>query len=673
MESKKIEEQKVTPAAAPAAAPEEKKQKKVKQPKQPKEAKKKKEEPKVVKKEKAFPIFRFQRIAKAEANSLSKQPKKEVKFYDKEAHLTRTIQPKTPEPGKRNILVTSALPYCNNLPHLGTLIGCVLSGDAYTRFCRQRGYNTIYICGTDEHGTTTEVKAMEEGTTPELICQKYYKLHKEVYDWFEIDFDNFGRTATSLQHKVTQDIFLKLHKSGYITERPMKQQYCNNCKMALADRFIEGTCPHCKSEGARGDQCDKCERLLDPVELIAPKCKICNNPPVISESKHLYLDLDKIQPKVEAWYRATIEKEKWTHNATTTSNTFLKDGLKSRCITRDIKWGVPVPLPGFENKVFYVWFDAPIGYLSITGAITPEWEKWWKNPENVQLYQFIGKDNILFHSLMFPASLIGTGENYTLVHHLDATEFLNYESMKFSKSRNTGVFGDQVKETGISCEVFRYYLLANRPEQQDANFAWAELADRNNNELLKNLGNFSVRILKFIEGHYGKVVPDYDPTDKGSADAANECLEEFFKELNLYAELLEGVKLREGLKQAMNLSSICNKYMQKWQPWVAAKTNPKFADSAINILLNVFLVVCAALEPFIPTFSAKIYDMINWKRGEREQVLLGYVLDSKDPMKILTIVPAKHTIGEVFPIFRESMGFFFEVSITKNDSHGGRD
>ena len=558
------------------------------------------------------------------------------------------------ESKKRNILVTSALPYCNNLPHLGTLIGCVLSADTFARYCRLRGYNVLYICGTDEHGTTTEVKAMEENTTPELVCQKYYKLHKEVYDWFAIDFDNFGRTATEPQRKITQDIFLKLHANGYISEHEIKQQYCENCKMALADRYIVGTCPHCKSDGAKGDQCDKCERLLDPVELVNAKCKVCGNPPVLKDSKHLYLDLDKIQPKAEAWYKKTTEIEKWSYNAIATTNTFLKEGLKSRCITRDIKWGIPVPLPEFEGKVFYVWFDAPIGYLSITNAIVPNWENWWKNPENVQLYQFIGKDNILFHSLMFPASLIGSGENFTLVHHLNATEFLNYEGTKFSKSNNLGVFGDQVKDTGIPCEVYRYYLLAVRPEQQDANFTWSELAERNNNELIKNLGNFSVRALKFTENHYKKIVPDYDPTDKESEEAATECFKEFYAELNTYAELMEGVKLKEGLKQAMNLSSICNKYMQKWQPWAASKTNEKFAGSAINILLNVFLVVCGTLEPFIPTFAAKIYYMMNWKRGEREETILGYVLDAKDPMKILTLIPQKHEIGEVLPIFKES-------------------
>lgn len=578
-----------------------------------------------------------------------------MKYFDKEVSLPRTSKPTLPTPGKRNILVTSALPYCNNLPHLGTLIGCVLSADAFARYCRLRGYNVLYVCGTDEHGTTTEVKAMEEKTTPELVCQKYYALHKEIYNWFAIDFDNFGRTATASQTKITQDVFIKLHKNGYISEQLVKQQYCEQCKMALADRYIVGICPKCKSEGARGDQCDRCDHLLDPTELINPKCKICGAPPIEKDSKHLFLELNKIQSKAESWYKKTIEVDKWSHNAITTTNTFLKDGLKSRCITRDIKWGVPVPLPGYEGKVFYVWFDAPIGYLSITNEIVPDWEKWWKNPDNVQLYQFIGKDNILFHSLMFPASLLGTGENYTLVRHLNSTEFLNYEGTKFSKSKGIGIFGDQAKETNISCEAYRYYLLAVRPEQQDANFSWAELAERNNNELLKNLGNFSVRVTKFIESHYTRIIPEYDPSDNESEEAALECLKEFYEELNNYATLMESVKLKEGLKQAMLLSSICNKYMQKWQPWAAAKTNPKFAGSAINILMNMFLVVCATLEPFMPTFAAKIYSIVNWKRGEREEALLGYVIDAKDPMKVLSIIPPKHEIGEVLPIFRESI------------------
>eukprot|EP00826_Nyctotherus_ovalis_P063503 TRINITY_DN9315_c0_g1_i3.p1 TRINITY_DN9315_c0_g1~~TRINITY_DN9315_c0_g1_i3.p1 ORF type:complete len:532 (-),score=158.25 TRINITY_DN9315_c0_g1_i3:105-1700(-) len=495
---------------------------------------------------------------------------------------------------------------------------------------------------------------MEEKVTPEQVCQKYYALHKAIYDWFAIDFDNFGRTATKAQTKITQDIFLQLHKNGYISEQVMKQQYCTNCKMALADRYITGTCPKCNSEGARGDQCDSCDHLLDPTELKNAKCKVCGTAPVQRDSKHLFLGLDKIQPKAEAWYKTAIEIDRWPHNAITTTNTFLKEGLKSRCITRDIKWGVPVPLPEYADKVFYVWFDAPIGYLSITNEIVPEWEKWWKNPDNVQLYQFIGKDNILFHSLMFPASLIGTGEKYTLVRHLNSTEFLNYEGTKFSKTKNIGVFGDQVQETKIPCEVFRYYLLAVRPEQQDANFSWVELAERNNNELIKNLGNFSVRVLRFIESHYDRVIPDYDPSDKQSEEAALECLKEFYEELNIYASLMESVKLREGLKQAMNLSSICNKYMQKWQPWVAAKENAKFAGSAINILMNMFVVVCAALEPFIPTFAAKIYCMTNWKRGLREETLLGFVLDAKNALTVLSVIPSKHKIDQALPIFRES-------------------
>lgn len=363
--------------------------------------------------------------------------------------------------------------------------------------------------------------------------------------------------------------------------------------------------------------------------------------------------MDKIQPKTEEWVKQAAVKGKWPNNATSTTNTFVKDGLKKRCITRDIKWGVPVPLPGYEQKVFYVWFDAPIGYLSITAPVAPEWEKWWKNPDNVELVQFIGKDNILFHSLMFPSSLIGTGEKYTLVNHLSATEFLNYEGQKFSKSNNIGLFGDQAKETNIPCEVYRYYLLANRPEQADSNFTWTDLAEKNNNELLKNLGNLSFRLLMFIDKTYKKIVPDFT-NDEESNKAADEFLKELYENFIEYVKLMEAVKLKEGLHKAMNISSICNKYMQAWEPWAIYKNKPNLCSSCINTLANAFILLCAILEPFIPTFSAKVYEMFKWKRGEKEETLLGFIFNCKDFKKILGIIPPHHEISEPLPIFRES-------------------
>jgi methionyl-tRNA synthetase len=330
-----------------------------------------------------------------------------------------------PQKGARNILITSALPYVNNVPHLGNIIGCVLSGDVYARFCRLRGYNTLYICGTDEYGTATETKAIEEKVSCKELCDKYNALHSQTYKWFQIDFDHFGRTTTPQQTEIAQDIYKKLNQNGHVFEDTVTQLYCEQHQSFLADRFVEGTCPYCGYHDARGDQCDKCGKLLNAIELINPHCKLDGATPVIKNSKHLFLNLTEQQPALESWFREACKKGKWSANSETITSNWLKEGLKPRCITRDLKWGTAVPREGYENKVFYVWFDAPIGYPSITATYTKDWEKWWKNPEEVQLYQFMGKDNVPFHTVIFPSTLIGTKENWTLLHHLSTTGKLN--------------------------------------------------------------------------------------------------------------------------------------------------------------------------------------------------------------------------------------------------------
>lgn len=306
--------------------------------------------------------------------------------------------PILPQEGQKNILVTSALPYVNNVPHLGNVVGSVLSADVYARFSKLRSRPTLFICGTDEYGTATETKALETGQTPRELCDEFHAKHKAVYDWFDIRFDYFGRTSTEKQTEIVQDIFLKLHKNGFLEERTTEQPYCEKHESFLADRFVEGTCPKCGYDDARGDQCDKCGSLLDPFELIKPRCKIDGAQPVPRKTKHIFLSLDKLQPKVETWLEETLKDYTWPANGLAITQSWLKRGLEGRSITRDLKWGVPVPLEGFENKVFYVWFDACIGYPSITACYTDEWEKWWKNPDNVKLYQFLGKDNTQFHS-----------------------------------------------------------------------------------------------------------------------------------------------------------------------------------------------------------------------------------------------------------------------------------
>ncbi|MGN0906753.1 MAG: methionine--tRNA ligase, partial [Bullifex sp.] len=330
-------------------------------------------------------------------------------------------------------LITSALPYVNNIPHLGNLTQ-VLSADVFARFCRLRGYETLYICGTDEYGTASETRALKEGVTPRELCDHYHAIHRDIYKWFNVSFDYFGRTSTEKQTEIVQAIFREVDAHGYITEREIEQLYCPKCGRFLADRFVEGKCPHCGSEGARGDQCDACQTLLEPTELIEPHCSVCGTTPEVRKTKHLYIDLPKALPLLKEWMEKASVDGFWAKNAIQLTNSWIRDGLRERCITRDLKWGIPVPKPGYENKVFYVWFDAPIGYISITANYTDDWKRWWQSPEDTELFQFIGKDNIPFHTVIFPSSLLATGEKWTMLHHMSSTEYLNYEGGKFSKS-----------------------------------------------------------------------------------------------------------------------------------------------------------------------------------------------------------------------------------------------
>lgn len=305
--------------------------------------------------------------------------------------------PILPVEGENNTLITSALPYVNNVPHLGNIIGCVLSADCFARFCRLRGDNVLFVSGTDEYGTATETKAIAEGLTPKEICDKYNAIHSEVYRWFNIDFDYFGRTTTQQQTDITQAIFHKLDENNHIFEESVEQLYCGKCERFLADRFVEGSCPHpgCGYDDARGDQCDGCGKLVNAMDLIRPRCKLCSGTPEVRSSCHLFLDLPSIEPKLKTWLPTSAPQ--WTPNAKVICDSWVKDGLKKRCITRDLKWGTPVPKDGFKEKVFYVWFDAPIGYISMTACYTSQWQRWWNNPGQVQYYEFMAKDNVPFH------------------------------------------------------------------------------------------------------------------------------------------------------------------------------------------------------------------------------------------------------------------------------------
>lgn len=529
-----------------------------------------------------------------------------------------------PVAGQRNVLITSALPYVNNYPHLGNIIGAVLSADVYARYLRQRNVNVIYVCGTDEYGTATETKAQQEKLTPREICDKYHAVHRSVYSWFDIDFSIFGRTSTPRQTEIVQEIFWSVYKNGHITTDSIEQLYCEAvCHRFLADRYVNGTCPNCAYDDARGDQCDSCSKMLNPADLIRPRCSTCGNPPVTRSTTHLFLDLFGLQPKLEAWKESASVAGRWTPNALGMTNAWLDDGLKQRCITRDLKWGVPVPLEGFTDKVFYVWFDAPVGYPSITaGLVGDNWRKWWKPDKDVdvELVQFMGKDNVPFHTIVFPGSLLATEERWTMLHHISTTEYLNYETGKFSKSRGIGVFGNDAIDSGIPSEVWRYYLLINRPEGSDAVFTWDDLAAKNNDELINTLGNYINRTVTFLFKSFGGIVPELiteDPVNEEFTEKVN-------VELMEYIALLDKVSLKAGLKKAMGIASLGNLYLQTKAPWKLLKKGEKEqAGSALTFSANLAVLVTVIMEPYLGTkFSQKVYSQLGleYKAGENNLI-----------------------------------------------------
>jgi methionyl-tRNA synthetase len=504
-------------------------------------------------------------------------------------------------------LITSALPYVNNVPHLGNLIQ-VLSGDVFARFCRLRDYETLYVCGTDEYGTATETKALEEGVSPRELCDRFNALHEDIYRWFNISFDRFGRTSTPKQTEIVQDIFRRLDAAGYISEKTTEQLYCDSCGRFLADRYVHGVCPRCGYAEARGDQCEHCGKLLEPTELKEPRCATCSSTPKPKSTTHLYIDLPAIKEKLDAWMKEASVKGFWAHNAIQMTQAWIRDGLRERCITRDLKWGIPVPREGFTDKVFYVWFDAPIGYVSITASLTGDWKSWWMNPENVELFQFIGKDNIPFHTVVFPSSLLGDGRDWTMLHHMSSTEFLNYEGEKFSKSKGVGVFGTDALESGIPADVWRFYVYYNRPEKSDVNFTWADFQEKVNGELIGNLGNLVNRSLTFVDRYFDGMVPEaaVDPAFSAQAKKHEESIGAF----------LERAELRDAFREIFSFSSMANKAFQDGEPWKTRLSDPAKAKSLIRGLCIVLKDLSIMLQPYIPASAEKLAGFFGLKIGK---------------------------------------------------------
>ncbi len=494
-------------------------------------------------------------------------------------------------------LITSALPYVNNVPHLGTLLQ-VLSADVFARFCRLKGYETLYICGTDEYGTATETRALEEKITPRELCDRYYQIHADTYAWFEVSFDRFGRTSTPAHTQITQSIFKGLDEHGFISEKTTEQLYCGEHQRFLADRYIDGTCPHCGSTEARGDQCDACGKLLDPTDLLDPRCHLCGHKPEPRRTTHLYINLPKILPLLKAWQEKAAAAGSWANNAQKMTEAWIRDGLKERSITRDLKWGIPVPKPGFEDKVFYVWFDAPIGYISITAGYTQDWETWWKRPEEVELYQFIGKDNIPFHTVIFPGSLLGAGGGWTLLNHMSSTEYMNYEGGKFSKSRGLGVFGDDAMASGLPADVWRFYLFYNRPEKNDFNFTWNDFKEKVSSELLGNFSNLINRTLSFVHRFYEGTLP------AGAIDT------DFWEEVKAREKKIEvtldALELRQAFRLIFELSSLGNKRFQDAEPWRARTEAPARAAALMQELVYLVRDLAVLIHPYLPATSQRV-------------------------------------------------------------------
>lgn len=504
------------------------------------------------------------------------------------------------------ILITSALPYVNGVPHLGHLVGCLLPSDVYARYMRMMGHEVLYVCGTDEHGTPSEVGAAKEGMDVADYCLKYHNRHKEAYDAFNLSFDYFGRTSSEQNREITYHIFEQLDKNGLIEEESIKQIFSIDDNRFLPDRYVTGTCPHCGYDKARGDQCENCTKVLDPTELINPRSTISGSTNLeVRETKHLFLNLPKLEKQLAEWVKS--KEPFWPDVAYSIAQKWLKEGLRPRCITRDLKWGFPVPKKGFEDKVFYVWFDAPIGYLGITKQWADEklgernWKDWWLDAKDVYYVQFMGKDNVPFHSISFPATLLGTGENWTKVDYLKGMSYLTFEGGKFSKSEQRGVFAeDAVKE--FPADYWRYWLISNAPEASDSSFTFDLFAGVVNKDLNGVLGNFVSRVMKMTASKIGAEVP----AGGKMTEVEEKLIADLQEKADNYCKYMEGLEFKKAMNELRAIWVDGNNYISVTEPWTVIKTDPARAAAILRVCLNLIRIYALLSAPVMPETSAKI-------------------------------------------------------------------
>ncbi len=531
--------------------------------------------------------------------------------------------------------VTSALPYANGPVHIGHLAGVYIPADIYVRYLRLKKEEVLFIGGSDEHGVPITIRARKEGVTPQDVVDRYHALIKRSFEEFGISFDIYSRTTSTIHHQLAADFFRKLYDKGEFIEKTTMQYYDEEAGQFLADRYITGECPYCHAEGAYGDQCEKCGSSLSPTELINPKSAISGSQPVMRETKHWYLPLDKHEPWLRRWILE--EHKEWRPNVYGQCKSWLDMGLQPRAVSRDLDWGIPVPVEGAEGKVLYVWFDAPIGYISNTKELLPDdWEKWWKDPET-RLLHFIGKDNIVFHCIVFPAMLKAEG-SYILPDNVPANEFLNLEGDKLSTSHNWAIWlHEYLQEFPGKQDVLRYVLTANAPETKDNDFTWKDFQARNNNELVAVYGNFVNRALQLTKKYFDGVVPEA----AGLTDYDRDILQEFAGVKGEVEKLLDSFKFRDAQKEAMNLARIGNKYLADTEPWKLAKTDMARVATILNISLQLVANLAIAFEPFLPFSSKRLRGML--QAGEPAWEDLGRT----------DLLPAGHRLGEPALLFEK--------------------
>lgn len=542
-------------------------------------------------------------------------------------------------------LVTSALPYANGPLHVGQLAGAYMPADSYVRYLRLAGKDVIYICGSDEHGVPITVAAEQEGVTPQQLVDRYHGILLKSFDAFDFTFDNYSRTTLrEIHYPLAQQFFTNLYRDGFVAPRETEQLYCESCGRFLPDRYVEGTCPNCGAEDARGDQCESCGRWLAATELGDPRCKICGSRPVVRKTTHWYFELPKFADRLRAWLAGNTH---WRDNVRNFCLSWLDEGLADRAITRDIDWGVPVPLDEAAGKVLYVWFDAPIGYISSTVEWARKrgepdlWKDYWLNPDT-KLIHFIGKDNIVFHAIVWPAMLMGQPEGFQLPFQIPANEFLNLEGRKISTSRNWAVWAEEAARD-FQVDALRYYLTANAPETKDADFSFAEMATRVNSELADIFGNFVNRALAFARNYLGNEVPRAE-----ALQAADEQLLNFVaSQLDVEAGFIENYEMRSGLAAALDVARAANKYYNDEEPWAERERNRPRAETILNVSCRVAAALATAFEPFTPRAAGEIRRMLalpaplSWAEAKNPGVPEGA------PLGEITILIEKIEEGKV--------------------------